>query len=327
MECIYIGVDKRQCFLRKRCEGIYQLMSYFKVKNSDANLYSKYVFKRYYYNKLIDKAQDPTKGIIGFTIKNLAKIFKIVSHFFIQDDYGIEAKISAIEKELKTWKNVKEKTNPLIYFEKCGKAYGLILKKAALLSKKNYWTCNHMEILGKNIGMIITMRDSIQDLDRDRITGSFNPFFYWDRNSILEYYNKYSRIIRKKILLSVQRENFEKLNIYNIKNQTNLFKGISIFAAVASNPYGICKHQLNPSVIRYATNNLLNAETYEDIEPQRKSKTRCQLSENCAFDCCASKCENCCECGPKTEDQKACCQACDVSVGCCSSCGECADCV
>ena len=42
MECIYIGVDKRQCFLRFRCEGIYQFMKYLNVNDQEANLFSKY---------------------------------------------------------------------------------------------------------------------------------------------------------------------------------------------------------------------------------------------------------------------------------------------
>lgn len=328
MECIYIGVDKRQCFLHFRCEGIYQLMRYLDVKNHKANLYSKYVFKRYYYNKLIDRARDPTIGVTGFAVKNIAKIFKVFSKPFIQDNYGIETKISSIEKELNTWKNSREITDPFPYFKKCGEAYGLILKKAALLSKKDERTIKQMEILGQNIGGIITMRDSIQDLKRDRITRGYNPFFYWNETNIISYYNNHSRILRKDILLSVQRKNFEKLKILNSTNQTNLFKGISIFAAAASNPYGICKSQLKPNAIRYATNSLLNADSVEDLEPKRKSRTRCELSDNCAFDCCASKSQDCCECGgPKTEEQKACCQGCDTCVDCCSFCGDCTDCV
>ncbi|HUT82478.1 MAG TPA: DUF5685 family protein, partial [Candidatus Bathyarchaeia archaeon] len=264
MECIYIGVDKRQCLFHQRCEGIYQLTKFLNMKNREANLFSKYVFKRYYYNKLLDWSQDPTIGIVGYSFKNLGKILKVFSKPFIRDKYRLESNLARIEDELAGWKNTKKMVDPLPYFKKCGEAYGLILKKAVLLSKNNSTTCQQMELLGQNIGMIITMRDSIQDLKRDRATGSYNPFLYWKESDIINYYNDQSRVLRKDILLSAQRKNLEKLNIPKTPIKTTLFNGISIFAAAASNPYGICKSQLQPHAILQATNSLLNTSSLED---------------------------------------------------------------
>ncbi|NHJ49708.1 MAG: hypothetical protein FK733_18095 [Asgard group archaeon] len=321
MECIYIGVDKRQCFLKFRCEGIYQFMKHLDVNDNEANSFSKYVFKRYYYNKVIDRTQDPAIGLFGHSMKNLSKILKIITKPFVRDKYGFETKLVSIEEEMNTWKNSKKIDDPMPYFRKYGEAYGLILKKAVLLNKNNTSSSEDMDVFGQNIGMIITMRDSIQDLKRDRISGSFNPFFYWIENDIINYYNIQSRIIRKDILVTAQKCKAKKQNIANSTNRTNLFNGIGIFAAVANNPYGICRSKLRPDAIRRATNSLLSVQAVEDPEPIRHSRTRCQLGDNCAFDCCASQSQDCCECGgPKSEEHKGCCQAFDACVDCCSGC-------
>jgi hypothetical protein len=313
-------------------------MKFLGVNNREAKLYSKYIFMRYYYNKIIDKTQDPTVGLIGHSLKILAKIIKVISKPFVRDKYGIEAKLQAIEEEMATWNNSKKIKDPLPYFRKYGEAYGLILKKGAMLSNKDIVTSKQMEIFGQNIGMIITMRDSIQDLKQDRITGSFNPFFYWKKADIIDYYNHYSRIIRRDILIAIQKNNSKKPKKVKTKSKTNLFTGIGIFAALANNPYAICKFKLNPKSIRKAVLNLLSFRSQEEPETppeyelvyspkthSKTSKTRCELGENCAFDCCASQCEDCCYCGPKTEGQRACCQACDAcGEGCevCEGIGE-----
>ena len=130
------------------------------------------------YNKLVDRTQDPTSGVIGYAIKNIAKIIKLIAKPFIRDIYGIESEIVLIEEKLATWENTNSKVKPLDYFRISGDGYGLILRKAALLCQKNSHICTQMEELGQNIGKIIALRDSIQDLERDRKTGSYNPFFY-----------------------------------------------------------------------------------------------------------------------------------------------------
>ena len=282
------------------------------AKDHEANSFSKYVYRRYIYNKLIDRSQDPTSGIIGYTIKIMAKILKKIAKPLVRDIFGIESKIALIEDELSAWENTNSKKNPLQYFKKSGEGYGLILKKAALLSQKSSHICNQMEKLGKNIGMIITVRDSIQDLDRDRITDSYNPFFYWKKSDITNYYKENSRILRKNILISVQKRNIEKLSKIKSNNKFHLFKGISAFAAAASNPYGFCRSQLETKNLQYATNQLLQFDSIDEPGTKPKSKTACRLGEDCTIDCCASKSEDCCQCGPsKTEEHKSCCRCFD----------------
>lgn len=289
------------------------------AKDHEANSYSKYVYRRYIYNKLIDRSQDPASGIIGYTIKNMAKIFKIILKPFVQDNFGIESNIALIEDELNAWKNTNSKINPLPYFKKSGDGYGLILKKAALLCQKDSHTCNQMEKLGQNIGMIITIRDSIQDLDRDRITGSFNPFFFWKKSDMINYYKRDSRVIRKNILLSLQKNNIEKLSETNSNTKYHLFKGISIFAAAANNPYGFCRSQFETKTLQYATNQLLQLDSIDEPGEKRKSRTACRLSEDCTIDCCAHKSEDCCQCGvSQDEEYKSCCRQFDCCVDCCN---------
>lgn len=303
-------------------------MSYLAVKDHEADLYSKYVFKRYYYNKLLDWSQEPTVGLIGHSLKNLAKVLRVVLKPFNRDNYSIESNLARIEAELNRWQNTRNPIDPLPYFQKCGEAFGLVLRKAVLLGNGDSDTCKQMEALGRNIGMIITMRDSIQDLNRDRITGSFNPFFFWNESDIIDYYIIHSRTLRKDILLSAQSRNLEKIRIVSSSNQTNLFTSISVFAAAASNPFGFCKLQFKPTALRQATFSLLNDEIIEPEKPKRKSRTECRCSDTCAFDCCASKSEDCCQCGgPKSDEHKACCQVCDAGVECCSWCGDCASCM
>ncbi len=291
------------------------------AKDHEANSFSKYVYRRYIYNKLIDRSQDPASGVIGYTIKIMAKILKKIAKPFVRDIFGIESKIALIEDELSAWENTNSKIDPLQYFKKSGDGYGLILKKAALLSQKSSHICNKMDKLGQNIGMIITIRDSIQDLERDRITGSYNPFFYWKKSDMMNYYEKNSKTIRKNILLSAQKRDIEKLSKTKSRNKYHLFKGISIFAAAANNPYGFCRSQLETSNFQYATNQLLQLDSIDEPGEKRKSRTACRLSEDCTIDCCAHKTEDCCQCGSsQNEEYKSCCRYCDCWINCCYEC-------
>ncbi|MHA1211737.1 MAG: DUF5685 family protein [Candidatus Heimdallarchaeota archaeon] len=339
MECLFLGVKTINCSLYQRCEGIYQIMLNLGAKKQEANIYSKYIWRRNFYNKLNDVVNDSASGLKGITSKILAKILIPVSKPLIRDSYGIEKKLSAIEKQLLLCEKSSNSIEPITYFSKSGEGYALAFQGAALLSKSDPEINLKMNLLGQYLGTLITMRDSIQDLERDRVSGSYNPFIGWDKKQILSYYHKQWKVLKEQINQIIKFDISDKNHL--VKRKTNdVFAGLSRFANATTTPYGLCKRVLQRTI----TNNFktLNPISYIVDPPpkqpegppqpykqpyqqpyQRPPEYSEEMDEGqCRIRCCAGSCSECIEI-PGGNPCGACCEGCDICVNCCDGCADC----
>jgi len=313
MECLFLGVKTLNCSLYQRCEGIYQIMINLKASKKEANDFSKYVWRRYFYNKLKDLNHDSTTGFKEIAIKTLAKIITSISKPIFRDPYGIEAQITNIEKQLFFWENANEFIEPMTYFRRSGEGYGLVFEKAAIISNCNLKIAEEMCLLGQNLGTLITMRDSIQDLELDKKTGNFNPFLTWNNSEMIMYYHNYRRDLIKeisKLLKSSTKKNYEN------NKTSNIFHGISIFTQATINPYGLCKKQLQVKNHKYLLNNLHSLSYI--IEPIKDTE---QNEDTCQVNCCASTSDELCHI--PNNPCRPCCGCCDTCADCGAGCSTC----
>ncbi len=314
MECLFIGVKTQNCSLHQRCEGIYQIMKNLGASKQESNTYSKYVWRRYFYNKLNDIVQDSTSDFFSIAIKAVAKVIVSIAKPLIRDPFGIEQQLNKIEEQIYFWENSDEFVEPIAYFKRSGDGYGLVFKVAARICDCNPNIAKEMTILGQNLGTLITMRDSIQDIDFDRKTGNFNPFITWKKSKIIAYYKTHRFDLTKKIIDAL-KTNVERSKIKT--KTTDVYHGLSLFAQASANPYRVCKKQLQAQVSKYSPHNL-GVISYL-IEPNEDPN---QHRDDCEVNCCASNCNDLCYI--KNNPCSSCCSCCD----CCADCGsECQSCI
>lgn len=285
----------------------------FGVSKKEANDFSKYVWKRYFYNKLTDLMHDSTSGFKEIFARSLAKIITSISKPIFRDSYGLESQLTKIEKQLYFWENKNELIEPITYFSRCGEGYGLVFEKAAIISNSNRKITKEMRLLGQNLGTLITMRDSVQDLELDKKKGNFNPFFTWNKSDMIDYYHKYrSDLTREisKLLKSNTKKNYED------KKTNNIFQGISIFTQATINPYGLCKKQLQTKTHKYLQSNLHSISYI--IEPIDENR---QSDDSCHVNCCASNCDDLCHI--PNNPCRPCCGCCDTCADCGAGCSTC----
>ena len=249
MECCFLGINKKKCIYQLRCEGIYQLILELGGDKDFAANYSRYTWLRSFLNKISDKSRDPARGLIGNTVKILSKLITPVARFFIKDVYGIDNLISNVESEVEKFEKLDFLVDPMDYFNKVGEGYAIIFHYAALSAHSEIKTIKRMEKLGQTLGTLISFRDSVQDLKRDGITGSFNPFKTWKFENVLRYY-KYNS---SKLIENINKliENIPlKVNIKNeptifnnsyINNQPQALGSLVKYASIATTPFLGCR--------------------------------------------------------------------------------------
>ena len=317
MECLFIGVKKLNCSIHQRCEGIYQLMLELGANKKESNNYSKYVWRRYFYNKLNDITHDPIVSAFDKILNQTAKTLSYLSRPFIRDSFGLELKIASIESQLLKLEKSFPKSDLYAYFSNCGEAYGLVFRKASEISQSKSHICDAMYILGQRIGMLIAIRDSIQDLELDKQKGSYNPFRDWNKTDVIDYYNK----IRSKAVVDINNLMQNKFNFKDSKktvNTTSVFKGISLFANASSSPYVVCKKRIQTLLSNYEHGKFPTisylAETDEPVE------------DTCRVNCCAGTCDELCHI--PNNPCRSCCECCDCCADCGSNCStDCTGCV
>ena len=249
MECCFLGINKQKCIYGLKCQGIYQLILELGGEKEFAANYSRYTWLRSFLNKISDKSKDPARGLIGNTIKILSKIFTPIIRFFIRDVYGIDNLISKVESEVEIFENLEFIFDPMDYFNKVGEGYAIIFQYAAIGAHSEIKTIKKMEKLGQTLGTLISFRDSVQDLKRDRITGSFNPFKNWKYENILLYYQNNSKKLIEKINKIIENIPL-KVNIKNettisnnsyINNQPQALGSLVKYASISTTPFLGCR--------------------------------------------------------------------------------------
>jgi len=308
LECLFVGVKTQNCSLHQRCEGIYQIMENLGASKKEANTYSKYVWRRYLYNKLNDIIQDSTTSFSGVAVKTVAKVIVSIAKPLIRDPFGIESQLNKIEEQIYFWENSDEFVEPIKYFQRSGDGYGLVFNAAAIICDCNPNIAKEMNVLGQNLGTLITMRDSIQDIELDRKIGNFNPFLTWNKSEMINYYQTHRFDLTKKIN-EVLKTNAKKNNRNN--KTTDVYHGLSLFAQASANPYRVCKKQIQAQSNKYLSHNL-GAISYI-IEPSHDPN---QDRNDCEVNCCAGSCDELCYI--KNNPCRACCTCCD----CCADCGS-----
>jgi len=333
MECCFLGINKQKCIYQLRCEGIYQLILELGGDKDFATNYSRYTWLRSFLNKISDKSKDPARGLIGNTIKTLSKIITPILRFFIKDVYGIDNLISKIEADVENFEKLEFIVDPMDYFNKVGEGYAVIFRYAALGAHTEIKTIKRMEKLGQTLGTLISFRDSVQDLKRDRNTGSFNPFKTWNDENVLLYYQNNSKKLIENInnlieniplKVNIKREpEISNNSNFNIYSRPQALGSLAKYASIATTPFLGCrtKHKTQPLQI-----------TCDDACLESQGfQTVVVFSLIILFICCCciscicgssrrrsgggSDCSGC-DCGSRS----------DCDCGDCGDCGGCADC-
>ena len=290
------------------------MMINFGATKKNANTFSKYVWRRYFYNKLNDIIQDSSSGLFGTTSKIIGKLLIGISKPILRNPYGIEQKIVDIEKQIFLWENSTEVIEPITYFNRSGDGYGLIFKTVAELNNGSTQFIKTMSVLGQKLGALITMRDSIQDRKIDTKTGNYNPFHSWKNTDMIKYYQKHRTILAKEIEVLAK---ISQKSTIKVPNTTNVFKGLSVYAQTTANPYRRCNKQLQANAKKCLQTNqpMVNNIVDPNQQPQQEGKAE---EDTCYIDCCASDCEGCCHI--PNNPCSSCCEGCDCCIDCCHNC-------
>ncbi|MHA1435890.1 MAG: hypothetical protein ACTSO7_18785, partial [Candidatus Heimdallarchaeota archaeon] len=305
------------CTLHQRCEGIYQIMLNLGAGKKDANSFSKYVWRRSFVNKFKDTINDSSSSFGGNIIKAIAKLAVTISKPLVKDVYDLENNLSKIENQIFSWEKKNESIKPKTYFTKSGEGYGLMFKKAALLSNCSDQIVSEMNVLGQNLGILVTMRDSIQDKEMDKKYDNYNPFLSWSKNDIISYYQNYRKKIAKDIIDLINANDKAIIK----KNETNVFRGLSVFSLATTSPYGLCRNKIQALIHDKSSMNL-PIMSYMVEPPQQLEEDKCSVN------CCAPTCDECCHipnnpCGFWCECCDMCTKFCDVCANCLEPCQGC----
>ena len=335
MECSFLGLNKLKCIYQLKCEGISQLILDLGGDTNFATNFSRYTWFRSFLNKISDKSKDPVLGLIGNTIKILSKIFTPILRFFIKDVYGIDKLISKIESDVENLENSEFILDPLEYFNKVGEGYAIIFRYAAVGAHTDIKTMKRMENLGQTLGALISFRDSVQDLKRDRITGSFNPFKTWKDENVLLYYQDNSKKLIENINNLIENISL-KVNIKNeaivsnhsyILSQSQALGSLTKYASIATTPFLGCKTKLNAQSLP------INC---DDACPGAPGQGTVIISLIVVLTICCCLISCCCAQTSRRSPSASTCRGCDCG-GCdcgasdcsdcgCGDCGDCGDC-
>ncbi len=308
MECLFYSVKKSYCSLYQRCEGIYLMMLNLGADKKNATAFSKYVWRRSLYNKFKDVAYDSSNGFFDKMSQPLVKLILKLSKPLVRDYYGIERKLTAIENIVFDLENKSEPIDPLTYFKNSGEGYGLIFKTTALLSNCSSNKVKEMTILGRNLGALIAMRDSIQDRHLDAKTNNYNPFKDWSKDEIMNYYYD-----NRNELISEFHNFLTKLakDDLDANNDNQIFHKIRSFALASTTPFGLCKKHLQSSIkTQYSINALPINYLTDPNSPEQPEEDHCRIN------CCASTADEVCHI--PNNPCRCCCS-------CCDCCGESSD--
>jgi len=196
MECPFNGLKEKKCF--GKCDGIYQMTKNLGASDDFALNYSKYAWKRQMKNKVSDASDDPETSLKGYFKKAISRIANPLANIITGDTYGLEYQISSIERKVNTMES-SGVVDPMAYFKKVGEGYGVILKYAGVGSHAPIEMVKKLEGLGNYLGTLISLRDSIIDLRKDKLSGAFNPFKSFNKPEIIEFYKENAKELCNKI--------------------------------------------------------------------------------------------------------------------------------
>lgn len=278
MECFFKTVNKKNCISFQRCEGIYKLALNLGGNEKFAQNYSKYILRLTILHKLRDKSRDTnSKNIFSFIKKKILKVFYNLFSKIFYDTYKLENLLSQIESQIELLEEKKEISNPMVYFNKVGEGYGLIFKYAAVGARAKKIVEKKLEDLGKLIGALVALRDSIIDLEKDIKKGNFNPFKRWEKDEILLFYRTNVKQIKYKI---------ENLTEFELNESVPLQKERYEFSTLRK----IVTATISPAIM--VVPNLPSATVLQTEGCCDSCSTSCSDScSNSCSDCCSSNCE------------------------------------
>ncbi|TFF90140.1 MAG: hypothetical protein EU548_04525 [Promethearchaeota archaeon] len=290
MECIFKRVNSKNCLFFFRCQGIYETILKLGGKEELAHKFSQYILGISFLHKLRDELRDTKKRSIlsrlkRFVIKisytSLGKIFK--------DIYKLNHSLEFLENMIEVLEESEEVADPMIYFNQVGRAYGIIFKCIGINLRLNNNQIKDIQKIGDLIGTLVAMRDSIIDLQKDRISGNFNPFKSWKFSKMKKFYNNY---------------------INNMKNAITQFQSPKNHCSVNKT-----KNSRSEAIINNLSNYIITKKllAFPVIPAFIASSSTCDCS-NCCNDCCSSCCTDC------SNDCKT---SCDSCPSCCTCSPDC----
>lgn len=196
---MFYQLDHKNCFIKQRCDGIYQIMKEFGQDPHYAQEFARYTWRRSLLNKLADKRTDPARtfgALLNKALSNLLyPLFKVWNH----DVFWIDTQIQIYEDQIREMEKEQNPKDPMVYFETVGKGYGVFFKYAAFYAKTPKVMISTFHQLGFHLGTLIALRDSYMDLARDRLNGAYNPFLSWEPSKIRAYYISHKKRLTQEI--------------------------------------------------------------------------------------------------------------------------------
>ncbi len=268
MECIFKGINKKNCTKFRSCRGIYQLITDLGGNKDFQERYSKYIWKRTLLNKFNDILSESLSGLFSILLFLFVKIFYPFLKIITGDPFGIEYKIAKVEKgvffmEKSYFQNRNSYNSPMTYFTKVALGYSLFFKYAAIGAGLSIDKVRIVEKYGHKIGILVVMQDSFRDLKFDRIRSKFNPFNRWNNQKISKFVQSQGDNLKNEInIIQTEIQSFliqnkikRSLNIKSefITSKTNSFSSMQKYAASTVSSFYACtpapiSNEINPSM-------------------------------------------------------------------------------
>lgn len=320
MECCFKGICKEKCSLTQSCDGIRQLIVDLGGNRQFAERYSRYVWFRSLLNKVEDFIRDPTNfKLFGITSKIVAKILLPILKLICRDSFGIEQQLSQIEKQVDLMEQSGFYKEPIEYFNLVGEGYGLIFKYAAVGARTERRTRERIYQLGYYTGTLVSLKDAIIDLSKDKKTGSFNPFIGWKTSKIHSYYKYNADYLISQIHNLTKEKNgaiLEPNDALFIGEKKNSLRYLAKYASISYLPFASCEQSSNAHNTVNMAQNMASIQQYCIPEWCNLGSYECCMALT-VISVCIGIGIKCCECTRPNRDRSNDLECCSYD-DCCS---------
>jgi len=344
MECIFRGLDTKQCFTHQKCAGVENLILQMGGSRSFALGFARYAFRTSLLNKLKDSLFESQYNYIlkpesiGLKIKYLGfKLLDSVAKRIVGNSYSIQKRYTNLENRVFRMEFIPERYTPIEYCEHAGAGYGFFFYWAAIGSAQSKAYAQTMFEYGKKLGTIVTLRDAIKDYDIDKKFHKYNPFHHMKKEEVLPYFRHNIQILQGEIqniqnsvsntiLKQIPSQNaFDAVIRYTMQSQSFCAKcardGIisSLNTPATKTVAGVLASIVAVVGINSACN-VVAASGGGPISSILQTEGNCcdRCSQRCAESCCQSCCDRCSTNCNNACDNSSC--RCDTCT--CSNCGS-----